>query len=140
MKTNFIFNERPLPCNKLRRYPWQWALSSLLLLSSLSTIAQQQQIEGKVQTSNDKPIAGASITDLRTGRTTSSDGQGRFKINASPGDKLVITYVGYRKTEMIVGQQRLMDVLLNEDNTDLEEVVVVGYGTQKKASLTGAIS
>jgi hypothetical protein len=106
----------------------------------MATIAQQQQIEGKVQTSKDKPIAGASITDLRTGQTTSSDGQGRFKISASPGDKLVITFVGYRKTEMIVGQQRLMDVLLNEDNTSLEEVVVVGYGTQKKASLTGAIS
>ncbi|WP_312791561.1 TonB-dependent receptor [Sphingobacterium sp.] len=140
MKTNFIFSERPLPWNKLRRYPWQWTLSSLLLLSPMATFAQQQQVEGKVQTSNDKPIAGASITDLRTGQTTSSDGQGRFKINASPGDKLVITFVGYRKTEMIVGQQRLMDVLLNEDNTDLEEVVVVGYGTQKKASLTGAIS
>ncbi|RKF30082.1 SusC/RagA family TonB-linked outer membrane protein [Sphingobacterium siyangense] len=140
MKTNFIFNERPLPWNKLRSYPWQWALSSLLLLSPMATIAQQQQIEGKVQTSKDKPIAGASITELRTGHTTSSDGQGRFKISASPGDKLVITFVGYRKTEMIVGQQRLMDVLLNEDNTSLEEVVVVGYGTQKKASLTGAIS
>lgn len=140
MKTNFIFNERPLPWHKLGKYPRQWALSSLLLLAPLATLAQQQQIEGKVQARNDKPIAGASITDLRTGQTTSSDSKGRFTINAMPGDRLQITYVGYQKTEMIVGQQRLMDVLLNEDNTSLEEVVVVGYGTQKKASLTGAIS
>ncbi|ULT26742.1 TonB-dependent receptor plug domain-containing protein [Sphingobacterium sp. E70] len=140
MKTNFIFNEIPLPWHKLGKYPRQWALSSLLLLAPLATLAQQQQIEGKVQARNDKPIAGASITDLRTGQTTSSDSKGRFTINAMPGDRLQITYVGYQKTEMIVGQQRLMDVLLNEDNTSLEEVVVVGYGTQKKASLTGAIS
>jgi len=140
MKRNFISHDRRLLWKRFRKYPWQWALSSMILFSPVITVAQQKQIEGKVQTKGDKPIAGASITDLRTGQTTSSDQYGRFKITASPGDKLLISFVGYQRTEMIVGQQSLMDVLLNEDNTSLDEVVVVGYGTQLKANLTGAIS
>ena len=105
-----------------------------------ASVAQQKSIDGKVKSSNEKPIIGASITDVRTGQTTSTDAQGKFKINASPGDKLIISYVGFRKSEIIVGQQSLLEVLLDEDNTRLDDVVVVGYGTQKKASLTGAIS
>ena len=84
------------------------------------------------------PVIGASIVEVGTTRGTSTDVDGNFSFKASPNAKLQISFIGY-KTETMRANNG-MRVVLTEDNAKLDEIVVVGYGTQRKANLTGAVS
>jgi len=104
-------------------------------------IAAGIPISGKVIDQQGQPVIGASVLEKGTsnGMTTGADGM--FKLNVKgPGAILVIAYVGYKKQEITVGEKSFISVTLEEDVTGLSEVVVVGYGTQKKSVTTGAIS
>ena len=84
------------------------------------------------------PVIGASVAVKGTSNGTSTDNDGRFSLNVSPGQTLVVTYVGYLAKEVKVGQQNNYDIFIEEDQQLLDEVVVVGYGTMKKSDISGS--
>lgn len=86
------------------------------------------------------PIPGANVIVKGTTNGAVTDFDGNFSIDASSEDVLVFSYVGFRSQEIIVGGQSTIDVTLVEDVSTLDEVVVVGYGTQKKSDLTGSVA
>lgn len=96
-------------------------------------------VNGRVTDKNGQPVFRASVVIKGTGTGTTTDEKGKFRLNARPGDILEISFVGYQKTEVTVTATDTLTVILNELNTSLNEVVVVGYGTQKKTNLTGAV-
>ncbi|ULT26763.1 carboxypeptidase-like regulatory domain-containing protein [Sphingobacterium sp. E70] len=83
-------------------------------------------------------MPGVTITNLSSQKTTSTNASGMFNIEAANGQKLKLTQVGYNEQVVTVNTAQLQIVMESKD-TELEEVVVVGYGTQKKANLTGAV-
>jgi len=101
------------------------------------TQQQAKQVRGTVQDAMG-PVIGASIIEKGTKNATVTDLDGNFSINVKPGATLVISYLGYKTQEIAVGNQSTLSVTMAEDNTALEEVVVVGYGVQKKKLVTGA--
>ena len=108
--------------------------------SSTSVAMQQQQqktVHGTV-TDAAGPVIGATVMEKGTSNGTVTDFDGNFSLSVKPGATLVISYVGYTTQEVVVGNNTKFNVTLSEDNTALEEVVVVGYGVQKKKLVTGA--
>lgn len=103
-----------------------------------NAVQQQTTLSGIVTDANGEPITGASVAIEGKGVGAVTDINGHFTINARPGDKLTITYVGYNA--MQVTAKADMRITLTENASQLGEVVVVGYGTQKKVNLTGAVS
>ena len=84
------------------------------------------------------PIIGATVAVKGTTNGTSTDDDGRFSLNVSPGQTLVVTYVGYLTKEVTIGQQSNYNIFIEEDHQLLDEVVVVGYGTMKKSDISGS--
>ncbi len=120
----------------------QLQLVLLLLVSPFSLLwAQQKDISGKVHQEDGTPISGVTIRikgHLNALGQTLSDGT--FNIQAEANDVLTFEILGYANKELTIGTQHTLDIELTEDLTNLDEVVVVGYGTQKKVNLTGAVS
>jgi len=113
---------------------------AVALLFSLGAFAQDV-VSGKVTDAGDgSGLPGVSIAVKGTSKGTQSDATGAYKISAAKGSTLVFTFVGYVKKEVTVGSSSTINVSLSADNTALEEVVVVGYGTVKKKDLTGAVT
>jgi TonB-linked SusC/RagA family outer membrane protein len=114
---------------------------SLLFLTIFSVAAFAQEIvKGTVTTVDKQPLTGVSISVKGSTIGAVSDGDGKFSLKAKPEDVLVIAYLGFRTREIAVGDQALLEILLQEDVALLDEVVVVGYGTQRKSDITGAVS
>ena len=111
---------------------------SFLLLSSYIIMYAQQEMTGSVVDATGEPIIGATVIEKGTSNGTVTDFDGNFRLKVEPGKMLVISYVGYLTEEKpaAVG----MSVTLKDDALSLNEVVVTGYTTQRKADLTGAIS
>ena len=84
------------------------------------------------------PVIGASVVEKGSSNGVITDFDGNFTINVKPGATIVISYVGYETQEIKVGNQSAFNITLKEDDALLEEVVVVGYGVQKKKLVTGA--
>ena len=84
------------------------------------------------------PVIGASVVEKGTTNGVVTDFDGNFTLNVKPGATLVISYIGYTTQEVAVGNQSNFNITMLEDNAQLEEVVVVGYGVQKKKLVTGA--
>tara|TARA_R110002096_G_scaffold266755_3_gene460443 strand:+ start:937 stop:4095 length:3159 start_codon:yes stop_codon:yes gene_type:complete len=119
------------------------ALLLALVFSSFSTInleAQQKEVSGQVVDENGIGLPGANIVQKGTtnGATADFDGNFNLKLRSGP-DVLVVSYLGYKTVEQQVGNQSNFKITLQEDSESLDEVVVVGYGTQKKVNLTGAL-
>ena len=114
--------------------------SPLVANAENSVQAVQQSTKKITGTVSDAqgPVIGASIVEKGTTNGTVTDLDGKFTLNVKPGATLVISYIGYTTQEIATGSQSSFNVTLQEDNTALEEVVVVGYGVQKKKLLTGA--
>lgn len=112
----------------------------LCLCLSLQVMAQQKLIKGTVVDSKEEVVIGASVLEKGTSNGTITNIEGQFEIKASPNTVLVISYIGYKTKEVSVGNRTSLSIILEDDTEVLEEVVVVGYGTQKKSSLTGAVA
>ena len=84
------------------------------------------------------PVIGASVTEKGTSNGVVTDFDGNFSLNVNPGATIVISYIGFETQEIKVGDQSTYNITLKEDNALLDEVVVVGYGVQKKKLVTGA--
>ncbi len=113
----------------------------LLLSSSLYLLAQERTITGVVNAADaDMPLPGATVVVKGTSEGTVTDGNGNFTIQASSDDVLVISFVGYTTVEEPVGNRDVINVVMDPDVGQLDEVVVVGYGVEKKSLVTGAIA
>ena len=100
----------------------------------------QTTVTGNVKDGTGEPIIGASVIVTGTSNGTVTDFDGNFTMKAKEGDELTISYVGYISQTVKVSGSAPINVTLLEDNAVIDEVVVVGYGTQKKANLTGSVS
>ena len=102
---------------------------------------QQRTISGTVSDSNNQPLPGASVVEKGTTNGVTTDFDGNYSIRVSGSDPvLAFSYVGFEKKEIPVGTSTTVDVTLAESAEGLDEVVVVGYGTQRKSDLTGSVS
>ena len=101
----------------------------------------QTKISGLVSDAGDKEtLPGVSVTIKGASGGTATDTQGRFSITASPGQVLIFKYIGYNDQQVTVGNNPVINAQMTSSTKSLEEVVVIGYGTQKKGSLTGAVA
>ena len=107
-------------------------------LVSIAAMAEPIAIVGKVIDANGEPLVGASVAEAGTSNGTITDLDGAFVLTVEKNVTLLVSYVGYKDQE--VRAHKDMVVMLREDTQVLDEVVAIGYGTQKKANLTGAVT
>lgn len=116
---------------------------ALLLLLSTAVLAQNKTITGKVtNATTGEPLSGVTVTgtDKRPASTT-TDAEGKYSLTINPNVKtIIVSNVGYFTETLAIGDRSVIDVVLRVNPAALDEVVVVGYGTQKKSHLTGAVS
>ena len=119
---------------------FSWALL-LMVLTCTGLYAQERKVTGRVVDQQDKqPIPGVNVSIKGKPSNVSTNSDGVYTIQVgSDADALVFSYIGYVRQTITVGKQAAVNVSLASDNQDLNEVVVVGYGTQKKIHLTGAV-
>ena len=115
-------------------------LTCFCLLLSIVMQAATIDVKGVVTDAQGLPLPGVTVVvkNENVGMTTDLDG--RFSIQVGQGKTLVFSYIGYRTKEIQVADKTLLDIVLEEDNKILDEVVVVGYGVQKKSDVTGSIA
>ena len=102
--------------------------------------AQKSQLSGTVSDAENIPLVGASIIVEGTHVGTTTDADGAFRLPAAPGQRLTVSYLGYKSKTVTVGSRTSLDIILESDNSLINEVVVVGYDTQKKVNLTGSVA
>ena len=115
-------------------------MTTFMLLLFQIGFAQQRQISGTVQEPDGFPLPGASVVIKGTTIGTSTDMDGKFQLSASTGDVITVSFLGYKTQEITVTSNNNYSVSMIADQNELEELVVVGYGVQKKKDVTGAIS
>lgn len=115
-------------------------LMLVLILIGTSVFAQTKQVTGVVKDATGETVIGASVVEKGTTNGVITDFDGVFKLTVSENAVLQISYIGYQTQEVKVAGKTTLDITLREDTEMLEEVVVVGYGAQKKESVIGAIS
>jgi TonB-linked SusC/RagA family outer membrane protein len=101
---------------------------------------QATPIKGTVKDDKGAPLPGASVIIKGTAKGIITNNNGEFSIDAKAGDILVISFIGFENKEIVIGSQSTIEVRMTAVTSTLNELVVIGYGTQKKATLTGAIS
>ena len=115
-------------------------LMHFCLLGFASVMWAQDNVSGVVTDEFGQPLPGSTVQVKGTTNGTTSDFDGNFVINAEATDVLIISYLGYSTQEVEVNGRATINVELKEDATQLDDVVVVGYGTQKRSDVTGSIS
>ena len=100
----------------------------------------RKRISGTVLDDNGEPIIGANVVEKGTTNGTITDLDGKFSLEVSNDAILQVSYIGYTDLNLPVGESSTLNISMREDTQALDEVVVVGYGVQKKMNLTGAIS
>ena len=129
-----------------KQFTVKWLLSLIIISLSVlcyrhDAVAQTQTIRGSVSDATGAPLPGATIVIKGTAQGTTTDADGRFQISTSqPSVTLVISFIGFDEQEVIANSAGEIRVVLQESAEHLSEVVVVGYGTQKKVNLTGSVS
>lgn len=125
-------------------YRHLWALLLVLLCADLSYAAtywQERAVEGTVIASTGESLPGVSVVVQGTSNGTVTDADGKFRINVpSSASVLTFSYIGYTTQEVSVGDRTRVDVTLEPSLEQLDEIVVIGYGTVKKSDLTGSVS
>ena len=126
--------------NKVTKFIYSGLLLIMLLvLFPVTLSAQNKMVIGKVVDSTNEPIIGASVLEKGTQNGTITDIDGKFELSVALGKTLIISYIGYQSQDVKVTVSNIT-VILKEDTKTLDEVVVVGYGVQKKSVVTAAIS
>lgn len=127
----------------VQRHRWlQYGILPLLfLLAALQlAFAQDKLVKGLVSDQQKQPIEGVTVSVKGGTRSTTTDSKGTFAIEAGNGAVLVFTNVGYKTAEVPVGVNNSVQVTLQSDDIAMEEVVVIGYGTQRKEAVTGSVA
>lgn len=112
-------------------------LSSALLLVSTLTFAQSK-VSGTIKDANGEPLIGVSVMEVGTNNGAVTDINGNYTLNVKPGAKLKLSYIGFTPQTVKAGSNS--QIVLQEDNTALNEVVVVGYGTMRRKDVTSSIT
>ncbi len=128
--------KRRLITNQLRRQLFMFCFFSLLGFSYAA--AQNMDVRGQVLDTTNEPLPGVNILEKGTTNGTITDLDGYFTLKVNEGATLVVSYIGYNPVEMKATAN--MNILLQEDTQTLDEVVVVGFGVQKKVNLTGSVA
>jgi TonB-dependent starch-binding outer membrane protein SusC len=113
---------------------------SLFVLLSSWAMAQKITVSGKITDQAGQSLPGVTVTVKKTATGTNSDVNGKFVISANGTDVLVFSMIGYTTQEIPVNNKEVVNVVLAETHSQLDEVVVVGYGTQKRKDLTGSVA
>lgn len=121
---------------KLFRMFW----AGFLMLFSIAVHAQERTVTGKVYDASGEPIIGASVVVQGTTLGLVTDINGAFQLKVEPSQSLVISFLGYKDVIVPVGNKSDFKIIMDEDSKKLDEVVVVGYATQKKVNLTGSVA
>jgi TonB-linked SusC/RagA family outer membrane protein len=114
----------------------------LMLFGSITLLAQQRTLTGTIKSQDTKePLSGVSISIKGSTKATATNDKGEFSIVVPANETVLkISYVGYVYQEITVGSRKTLQLVLQKDNKQLDEVVVVGYGTQKRTHLTGSVA
>lgn len=115
-------------------------LASFLCLSMGLAQGAKRPVEGKVADNQNMPLPGVNVVVKGTMNGMVTDANGAFRLEVSNEDVIVFSFIGYEEQQITVGTQTSINVTLIEEMSDLSEVVVVGYGAQKKSLVTGSIS
>jgi len=117
-------------------------ISVFFILMTTGLMAQKHAVSGIVTDGMDNtPVPGATVLEKGTTNGTITDMNGKYQLTVSGvNDTLVISYIGYKKIELPIVGRTVIEIILQPDQTELDEVVVIGYGTQKKKVVTGAIA
>lgn len=116
-------------------------LSTLFLILHFTVaLAQQVTISGQVLDEKSEPLIGATINIEGTTNAVITDLEGKFTIKVLPSEKLVISYLGYKPKTIAIGKNRRFDIILDPSVTEMDEVVVVGYGSQRKSDIATAVA
>ncbi|MBX2875773.1 MAG: TonB-dependent receptor [Saprospiraceae bacterium] len=115
------------------------AETGLVEILSKLVVTNEMDIKGLVTDTDEQPLIGATVSVKGTTTGTITDVDGSFTISATEGDVLVVSYVGYATKEIAVGTQTNLSIQLTSEATQLDDIVVVAYGVQKKSDVTGAI-
>ncbi|RYD86333.1 MAG: TonB-dependent receptor, partial [Sphingobacteriales bacterium] len=129
-------------CNVRNISPGKWRLLPLLVLSlffNSIAFSQAKTLQGTVSDSLGLPLSRVSVSVNNTSRTT-TDSKGNYSVNASKGDRLGFSFSGYGDQRVVVGESNTINVTLQLTSQTIDAVVVVGYGTQKKVNLSGAVA
>jgi TonB-linked SusC/RagA family outer membrane protein len=97
-------------------------------------------VSGKITDQNGEPMPGVTVSVPGTGAGTASDMDGNYSITVPEGSTLVFSFIGFETQKVVVGDQSIIDMVLLEDISSLDEVVVVGYGTQTREDVTGSVA
>lgn len=137
---HLCFNDQPLTYKIFERTV---VIKERAALNAVKTdeavISAANIVTGKVTNSTGEPLAGVSITVKGTNVGVSADGKGNYSIDVPRNGTLVFSYVGFETKEIAVNGHAAIDVVLKTESANLNQVVVVGYGTQKRISVTGAV-
>lgn len=114
--------------------------NQIYLAAGKTGTATPVKITGTIVDDNNEPVIGANVSIKGTTTGTITDMDGKFSLEASKGMTLLISYIGFETQEVTVGSQTSYKIRLSEDSQALDEVVVIGYGTQNKQAITGSIS
>jgi len=117
-----------------------FCLSFHLMLYAENQQLSKIRVTGIVKDNNGEPVIGASVLEKNTTNGTVTDLNGAFSISIEPSSTLSISFIGYKTYIIVVSKSSSLNVVLQEDSKQIEEVVVVGYGVQKKANLTGSVA
>lgn len=115
-------------------------LTVMLFVFATMVMAQEVSVSGKVVDQTGEGLPGVNVVIKGTINGTVTDFDGHYSITTASKDILLFSFIGFTNQEILVGSQTTIDVVMLEESVGMDEVVVVGYGTQKKANLTGAIS
>jgi len=116
------------------------SLLFLLLLIPLCTFAQSISVKGFVKDANGEFLPGVNVVEVGTSNGTATDMSGKYELKVSARSTLRFSFVGYQTSEINVNGRAVIDISLKEDVQLLDELVVVGYGVQKKSDITGSIT
>src|SRR5690606_22926677 len=97
-------------------------------------------VSGTVTDNTGNPIPGVTVSVPGTTIGTATDINGNYSLNVPDGSSLVFSFIGFQSQTVEVGGRSMVDVVLNEDMTSLDEVIVVGYGVQRKSDITGTVA
>ena len=107
--------------------------------AGMEIVQQQVKVSGVVKDVTGEPVIGASVLEKGTSNGIITDINGNFSLAVNPGATLVISYIGYKTQEVQAVAGKVINVMLKDDTEMLDEVVVVGFGVQKKVNLTGSV-
>jgi TonB-linked SusC/RagA family outer membrane protein len=113
---------------------------ALVVVAALPALAQTSAISGRVAGSDSGALPGVTILEQGTTNGTATGANGTFSMSVKPGATLVISSIGYTTQTIAVGSQTTFNITLQAATSELDEAVVVGYGTQSKADLTGSVT